>query len=253
MTLARYRAEAGVRSFLSRHNSNPKIAKAEAVLGVSTAVLHLAPANTSGFEVCQSRSPGCTAACLHYAGAPFHQSQKNKSRIARTRYFFRSRANFMDALRREIITHVKRSERKGYKPAVRLNGTSDLPWERIRESFGTLMEAFPVVQFYDYTAVLSRLERDLPPNYHLTFSLKEDNLREAYRAQQLGYNLAAVFSGPLPDRYLGKRVIDGDVHDYRPADPCGVIVGLSAKGALAAADDTGFVSRAVGERMRNAA
>ena len=46
---------------------NPKTAKGEK-LWYFTAILHLAPATLSGFEVCSHRSAGCTAACLNTAG-----------------------------------------------------------------------------------------------------------------------------------------------------------------------------------------
>ena len=59
-------------------------------------------------------------------------------------------------------------------------------------------------------------------------------------------NVAVVFDTkvghPLPRRYLGARVIDGDLHDLRFLDPRGVVVGLRAKG-LAKADQSGFVVR----------
>jgi len=239
--LKELRAQAGVSSFLSRHNSNPKVAKAEQLLGVRTAVLHLAPGNMSGFEVCQSRSPGCTAACLHFAGNPLAQGGKDRSRINKTLFFFQHRRRFMDALRRELANHARTAERRQLHPAVRLNGTSDLPWERIRGDFGTLLEAFPEITFYDYTAVVERLRRPLPPNYHLTFSVKENNLAESLEAAHRGFNLAAVFDDALPSYFLGMPVIDGDEHDYRPADPKGVVVGLSAKGRRAKEDTTGFV------------
>lgn len=45
---------------------------------------------------------------------------------------------------------------------------------------------------------------------------------------------------PLPATYNGIPVIDGDVSDFRPVDPSGVIVGLRAKGA-AIHDSSGFV------------
>jgi hypothetical protein len=246
------RAQAGVSSFLSRHNSNPKIAKAELKLGVRTAVLHLAPADMSGFEVCPGRSPGCTAACLHFAGNPLAQSQKDRSRIARTRFFFHHRREFMRALQREIQNHAATARRRGLAPAVRLNGTSDLPWERVRGDFGTLMETFPEISFYDYTAVIQRLRAPLPANYNLTFSLKENNLPEALEALELGFNVAAVFDA-LPERYFGRPVIDGDEHDYRPSDPANVIVGLRAKGTKARSDASGFVSRSEQAIIRLAA
>jgi hypothetical protein len=39
---------------------------------------------------------------------------------------------------------------------------------------------------------------------------------------------------------MNRPVIDGDLHDYRPLDESGVIVGLRAKGQ-AMSDKSGFV------------
>ena len=236
------KARHGVTSLRSSHNSNPKVAKAEKKLGIRTAVLHLAPADMSGHEVCPNRSPGCTAACLHFAGAQHYQTNKDKARVARTRFFFKYRELFIERLAIEIAKHERAAIKQGLKPAVRLNGTSDLAWERLKGADGkTIVERFPAVQFYDYTAVINRLRRPLPANYHLTFSLKENNMAHALEAKALGFNVAAVFVDTLPERLFGLPVIDGDEHDYRPADPRGCIVGLKVKGNKGKADQSGFV------------
>ena len=74
-----------------------------------------------------------------------------------------------------------------------------------------------------------------PENYHLTFSYPGN---EAIAAQIRGIldwkgNVAVVFNTkrgtPLPKRWGTYRVIDGDVSDFRPNDPEGVIVGLRFK------------------------
>lgn len=49
------------RSLLSRGNA--KLAKSERTIGLS-----LAPAKTSGYEVCASRSPECSLHCIHTSG-----------------------------------------------------------------------------------------------------------------------------------------------------------------------------------------
>lgn len=181
---------------LSHFNSNPKVAKNTA-LGWGTAVLHLAPASMSGYQVCSKRSPGCEAACLHFAGAAFLQSRKNASRIARTKFFFEDRAAFMAQLRKEIEAHVRKMDRLGLRPAVRLNATSDIPWERVRDNpIGDM----PEVVFYDYTAIPGR---KTPSNYHLTFSLKETNEISAQEAVQSGMNLAVVFPPLTSQRRSG--------------------------------------------------
>jgi hypothetical protein len=108
------------------------------------------------------------------------------------------------------------------------------------------MRAFPDVTFYDYTKVAKRRRaKGFPANYHLTFSLSEDNDRLAYLEANEGSNVAVVFDvrkgAPLPDTFAGRPVIDGDISDMRFKDPRGVIVGLRAKGSRGKSDTSGFV------------
>lgn len=239
----------GVNSLLTNERANPKVAKSEK-LGILTGVLHLAPADLSGYEVCPMRSAGCTAACLHTAGNPAYFMNKNKARIARTKAFFTQRDLFMNLLVLEMSKHLASAKKQKLEPAFRLNGTSDIRWERERvrllpwvqervglghENYINLMAVFPNVQFYDYTKLHNR--KNVPSNYHLTFSLNETNRKFATSQP---HNIAVVFAGSVPDTYLGRKVIDGDEHDYRPDDESGVVVGLKAKG-LGRQDQTGFV------------
>jgi hypothetical protein len=138
---------------------------------------------------------------------------------------------------------------------VRLNGTSDLRWERFPIGpHANIFAMFPDVTFYDYTKHPPR-KRDVAdiPNYSLTFSLAESNDVHAAQALEAGTNVAVVFdtrkSADLPEWYaidgVIARVIDGDATDLRFLDPResrGVIVGLRAKGR-AKKDTTGFVRR----------
>ena len=91
---------------------------------------------------------------------------------------------------------------------------------------------FPTMQFYDYTKLPNR--RNLPSNYHLTFSRSESN--EHLIPQ--GMNVAVVFD-TLPETFMGRKVIDGTDTDLRFLDPQGVVVGLVAKGK-AKKDNSGF-------------
>lgn len=118
-------------------------------------------------------------------------------------------------------------------PVFRLNGTSDLSWEK----YG-IIEKFPTVQFYDYTKVLGRKVKHLS-NYHLTFSKADGNDLDAAVAMDNGMNVAVVFK-ELPEVYRNRTVINGDDTDLRFLDPKGVVVGLKAKGK-AKSDKTGFV------------
>jgi hypothetical protein len=156
----------------------------------------------------------------------------------------RDREGFLARLRREVELLEKRARKRNLKPAVRLNGSSDLPWERIVPS---LFAEFPQVRFYDYTKSPSRVQAwingESPRNYHLTFSRAEteQSQRDAERLAQCGANVAVVFDR-LPYKWRGRPVIDGDKHDARFVDRRGVIVGLIAKGK-AKKDRTGFVVR----------
>ena len=153
-----------------------------------------------------------------------------RARIKKTNYFFKNRSGFLWQLSREIEMLKKRVTRKGYKFAVRLNGTSDLSWEKFKLLDGqSLQELHPDVQFYDYTKILNRLNA-LPSNYHMTFSYSGTNQEECIQAADLGFNVATVFRGSLPRQWLGMPVINGDDHDLRFQDPAGVVVGLVAKG-----------------------
>ena len=228
------------------NNGNSKTSKGEE-LGYITYGLHLAPAKLSGYNVCSSASKGCASACLNTAGRGKFDMVQN-ARIAKTQKFFSDKNGFLWQLAKEIGNAIKLSAKKDMIPCFRLNLTSDLPWENLKvESHGkklSLMEMFPDVQFYDYTKHFNRMEKyvrgEMPKNYHLTYSRSECNQKLVEIIAKLGGNIATVFRNELPKNWLGKEVIDGDLHDLRFLDKKKVIVGLVEKG-LAKKDATGFV------------
>jgi hypothetical protein len=243
-------ARFGFYDLLTPDGYNPKLKKGRA-RGYASAVLHLAPASLSGYNVCPSATQGCAAACLNTAGhgGIIRRGQTTNevqlARIARTALFFRDRFTFNALLVQSIETHLRRARRKGLTPVVRLNGTSDLPWERLRLNDGrTVLETFPDVQFYDYTKVTKRAianaRGEHPANYALTFSRAESNGADVDAVMAAGGNVAVVFSGHAPDIYNGRRVVNGDNDDLRFLDPRGVVVGLKAKGR-GKRDTSGFV------------
>lgn len=229
---------------------NPKVLKGVAQ-GFNTYILHLAPADVSGYETCPKRTAGCTDACLNTAGrgGMFKKGETTnviqEARKRKTRLFFENRELFMQLLVKDILLAIKQSEKLGLIPVFRLNGTSDLSWEKYR--FGPLdqniFEMFPNVQFYDYTKVLGRKVKNIP-NYQLTFSAADGNDADVYRAIAEGLNVAVVFgikkNSPMPETFLNRPVFNGDDSDLRFLDPKGVVVGLYAKGK-AKKDVSGFV------------
>ena len=237
---------------------NPKILKGEKK-GYNTYILHLAPANVSGYETCPKRTAGCTAACLNTAGrgGMFKKGESTnviqEARKRKTRLFFENRTEFMRLLVADIELAIRQSAKKGLIPVFRLNGTSDLSWEKYEVTvtdkagqsivFSNIFEAFPFTTFYDYTKILGRKVKNVP-NYHLTFSAADGNDLDVLRAIKEGYNVATVFgikkTEPMPENYNGLPVFNGDDSDLRFLDPKGVVVGLYAKGR-AKKDTSGFV------------
>lgn len=223
-------------------SADSKTIKGEKI-GYLTGILYLAPAKTTKYNTCSmAEKAQCAKACLYSAGrGAFNNVQQ--SRIDKTLYFYESRDEFMMQLFKNIKVLIKKAESKGLKPLVRLNGTSDIRWENVPfESYDNIFEAFPNVQFYDYTKDANR--KDLPVNYDLTFSYSGVNTFAPYveKAQSKGMRMAVVFRKieNIPLSFKGITVVSGDNSDVRHLDDQGVIVGLYAKGA-AKRDTTGFV------------
>lgn len=216
--------------------------------GVLTGILYLAPVDISGYQVCPKASDGCKAACLFTAGRGVYQNTRN-GRIRKTKLFFEDRAEFMAQLYKDILKLIRKAKRMNLIPAIRLNGTSDLPWEKISftiagVTYPNIMTAFPEVQHYDYTKIINRKSAFNIPNYNLTFSLSENNDAEALKALANGMNVAVVVNTKRkevkPSIFSGFPAIDGDKNDVRFLDASGSIILLTAKGK-ARYDKTGFV------------
>ena len=225
--------------------ANPKIQKGTK-MGYLSFILHLAPSTLSGRNTCPKATQGCAAACLNTAGrgGMFKKGENTnviqKARIRKTQYFFEARDYFMQDLYEDIQKAIRFAARKGLTPVFRLNGTSDLSWEKYTIHDKTIFELFPTVQFYDYTKILGRKVAQYK-NYHLTFSRADGNDADVARAIEQGYNIAAVFDH-MPETYMGLPVINADDTDLRFLDPKGCVAGLKAKGR-AKKDLSGFVIR----------
>ena len=217
--------------------SDHKTVKGEAH-GYLTAIMYLAPAKSAGGrDMCPHRSPECTRLCLGITSGLMVTPNVQKAHIEKTRFFLTDPKAFVEQLCNEIGAFVKRAKRKNMAPCVRLNGTSDIQWEK----YG-IFERFPNVRFYDYTKFPVR-HRTIPRNYHLTFSNSEKDHSQMWSEEWYGagVNTAVVFQDELPATFRGRRVVDGDKSDLRFLDDLDVIVGLSAKGSAKRAQTGGFV------------
>lgn len=215
--------------------NNAKTIKGEGK-GVITYIMYLAPytQNSKGINLCSHASPGCAKACLFNSGAArFDRVQNGK--INKTEYFLGDRRAFLAQLDGEIA----KIERKFAKiddaiPAIRLNGTSDIPFEKFKIRDGkNIFELYPNIQFYDYTKNHFRFRKTLAKNYHLTFSMSETNKETTLEILRDGFNAAIVFGvkneSDLPTHYKGFKVINGDESDLRFMDEQNIIVGLRYK------------------------
>lgn len=225
----------------------PKIAKeAKTSTEYATAILYLAPHLSAGRgNVCASASIECIDACLGLFSGRADIIKKGEDTNAvrearkwRTRQFFDLGADaFTTLLSEDIAKHRQWCDARAKLSAVRLNGASDLKWERIAPE---MFDRFSDTIMYDYTKHPVASRPNLPRNYHLTQSYSGRNAADCVDALNIGRNVAVVFrvrpAAPLPPFLrIGRTdvpVIDGDVTDQRFRDPVGVIVGLRAKGRL---------------------
>ena len=225
-------------------DGNPKTIKGNAQ-GITTGILHLWPNKT----ICP-HATACMGLCIKQTGRAgiIKKGEKTnviiEARKRKTKAFMDDPTAFISSIIKGIGALERKAERQGTKPAVRLNGTSDIPWEILMD-----MQTFQGVQFYDYTKSAKRAiqwaKGRMPANYHLTFSRSEINEEECLEVLAAGGNVAVVFDtakkDALPTTWHGRKVIDGDKTDLRFLDPRGVVVGLKAKGRNAKKDTSGFV------------
>jgi hypothetical protein len=243
-------------------DDNAKAAKA-AAFGYLNAIHYLAPAESGGVgNLCAFASPGCIALCLGWFSGHAAIGESNNvrdSRIAKTRRFMHERPAYMVDVVRSIEGLQAKAVARKVKLCVRMNGSSDVPWEGIKvastndcyapyaKGWRNIFELFPDVQFVDYTKSVKRALRhargEMPANYHLTFSRSETNHLECLWVLEAGGNVAVVSSLARPDVWHGFATVDGDKHDLRHLDGRGVVVWLSPKGAKAKKDSSGFVVR----------
>jgi len=206
--------------------------------GYKTAILYLAPhkQNSLGKNICAMATEQCILACLYTSGMGKF-SNVQSARIRKTDYFLSDQQSFLGHLHTELN---KYQIKYGNNFAVRLNGTSDIPFENLKFNGLSLFESFPNIQFYDYTKHPKRVMLNKLPNYHLTYSYAETQYSQLWAKQIIknGNNVAAVVSIPLYNELKANNVtaingihlVDGDETDLRFLDPINSLVYLKAKG-----------------------
>lgn len=227
-------------NLLSPGATNAKTAKNS----IKTFILYLIPStqNSKGVDLCPGASTGCIFGCLVTAGRGAF-SNVHQARLRKTEYFISDKKGFVLDLSFQILKEYNKAKKGGYKIAFRLNGTSDLDFVYMLNKYAMLDIATlaDFATFYDYTKLPTKALRYKDhPNYTVTFSRSETNHKQCLELLAQGVNVAVVFSGPLPDKFGGAPVVDGDASDLIMLYNKGVCLGLKAKGK-AKKDTSGFV------------
>lgn len=197
-------------------------------------VIHYgAPARTSGvLNMCTSSTCGCRASCLRTSGQLGLPAGEIATRV-RTRFMYFHPFEFFVVWFAELEHHHRRAQRMGKSLVVRGNGTTDVRLEDLMPD-----AYFDLYRHSDYTKHYDRAVRP-HPNLYVVKSAKERT------PLPVGENVVVVVNvrrgDPLPKRFEGRRVVDGDQHDLRFLDPQGGRVVLVRAKGRAIGDTSGFV------------
>jgi hypothetical protein len=126
---------------------------------------------SAAHNLCTWATAGCVEACNGlFAGMNVTPSTRF-ALIGRARLYLEFRELFKRKLRAEVAAFVKLCTRRGRIPAIRLNVSSDIVWEKI---FPELFAEFPTADFYDYSKGLPKHRKNLPANYSIVHSWSEN-------------------------------------------------------------------------------
>lgn len=199
--------------------------------------LMLAPASTSGFNVC-SASGDCERFCVSFTGKGGIPTVQ-QARIRKTLLFMNDRQTFFELLENDICQLAEYAHQNSKQLVIRLNTFSDLAFELIKPE---LFKSFDDVLFIDYTKRKDRMLRYIrglfPKNYFLAYSHNEKSEDFSIYALQNGVNVSFVVRRPkqIPLRIEGFQVTDADYSDSWIIDNIGTIGILKAKGKLISSD-----------------
>ena len=233
--------------------TSSKVEKGEAEQ-VLTVVLYMAAASSSGFNLCPWATPGCIKACLGHSTGRLKMNSSQRAQVRKALLFKLYPAYFLRRIVAELTLHACEAQALGMTAAARLNGSTDIPWERYLDTEAIQSMG---VTLYDYTKAPARARKTA--GYHLTYSVSEAPQRPTEAQQWLsrGGNAAIVVGAQGSDKLrdakrvhlnmIGKRwkgcpTHSGEDTDLRFTDPPGAVVVLYAKGD-ALKDRTGFVQR----------
>jgi hypothetical protein len=182
-------------------------------------------------NVCPHATKGCMAVCLVDAGQMGLPASRN-AQVRRHLTFAKERKAFMTILMVSIAGLVQTARKERARVGIRLNVTSDIPWQDyevevppwlskklgVRSGkYKNIMSVFPKVLFYDYTKVPHTMQSFMagkdgtgyfPKNYHLAWSLAETTANRKTAVKVLAGKYSTV---TVPFDILGKQQLKGKV------------------------------------------
>jgi len=183
----------------------------------------------------------CRNTCLKGTGN-LTLSSSLRSRYAKSWFFITRPMTFLRLLIHEIMSESAKAHKKGSSLYLRLNGMSDIPWEKYLNMDKLVKDVTGLGGFYDYTKFPKKRRPQLPRNYKIVFSIDEKKSSWKWAKEWLddGHCASIVCEAHKkrkPRRImnmieLNPHVIDGDTDDGRFADKPGTLVVLRCKGTL---------------------
>ena len=204
-------------------------------------VMYLAADKSSGVaNVCPYSTPECRRHCLGHTSGRMRFDAPQLAQKVRTHFLVSHPYEFALVLLAEMAHHAEKASRDGKRLVVRLNGTSDIPWERVTWLLRLGMD-LGVDRYQDYT---KWERRDTDSFYYVARSITEKHRVDDVRPGDVVV-VDTPAKGDLPTVWNGMPVIDGDYEhgDLRFLDqnrPDAVVL-LRFKGSRANMSVGGFV------------
>jgi len=222
--------------------SNPKLEKNKKELNLYSIGLSIAPHVLNNnknsniiYNVCTNSTKSCRSNCVIWqAGNPAYIPNKRKAMLNRKEFLIRNTSLFLACLIRLVELESFYSIKNKLVMTYRSNIASDLKYESIKIEYknklttminviNTFIQSTKLDNIdnvsYDYTKHYNRKQNK---NYHLAYSVTDNDINKSLMAIKNGLDLAIVFNTPknkeLPKTYkLGNKVLqvfDGDKNDF---------------------------------------
>jgi hypothetical protein len=165
-------------------------------------------------NVCPHSTPGCRGACLVHSGR-LGMAPSIRAMLARNALYSGYNDAFWELVVDEVGRHKRRVERKGARLVVRLDGTSQI---NILEKAPHIVESFPEVIFQDYLKGPYKTGWVAPNRYQVASATEKDTAVTIKGRGNVVFPVDIKRGDPLPHKFMGRSVVNGDKHDLRFMD-----------------------------------